>query len=463
MGKSERQVTNANRQEPEQGAERSARIPASPSGWKRFLWLGPSFLWMLSAAGSGEVLFTPRIASLYGYSLIWALLAAVVLKWFINKEVGRYTVCTGKSIIVGFGQLPGPRNWGLWVILIPQLVVAVSTIAGMAGAAGDALQLITGGSTSLITVILIAGTGLIVLLGRYKIVEILSSICGVGLSLAVIIAAISILPDGKAMVQGLTPTIPQDIKYEEVLPWLGFMLAGAAGLMWYSNWVQARGYGAASEQDESVSVDQLSEKDEQNLKNWLVQMNISNTLAVVGALLIAVAFLILGAELLRPEKLVPSEDKMSEVLGRLLGNIWGPVGFWFMIVAIFITFWTTTLTNQDGWARMYASGTSLLFKQYKISGRWTKEEKLQKIYIVCLLMLFPTILYLATGKPVGLLKLAGAIEAAHIPVVAGLTLYLNKKKLPKPLAPSAISFGMTMLAAVFFIVFAAFYIIQLMR
>lgn len=50
-------------------------IPSPPQGWQRFVWLGPSFLWMLSAAGSGELLFTPRIAALYGYSLLWALLA----------------------------------------------------------------------------------------------------------------------------------------------------------------------------------------------------------------------------------------------------------------------------------------------------------------------------------------------------------------------------------------------------
>jgi Mn2+/Fe2+ NRAMP family transporter len=50
---------------------------------------------MLSAAGSGELLFTPRIAAFYGYSLLWALLAAVILKWFINGEVGRFSVCTG--------------------------------------------------------------------------------------------------------------------------------------------------------------------------------------------------------------------------------------------------------------------------------------------------------------------------------------------------------------------------------
>ena len=47
-------------------------IPQPPRGWGRLLWLGPGFLWMVSAAGSGELLFTPRVGALYGYALLWA-------------------------------------------------------------------------------------------------------------------------------------------------------------------------------------------------------------------------------------------------------------------------------------------------------------------------------------------------------------------------------------------------------
>jgi hypothetical protein len=77
------------------------------------------------------------------------------------------------------------------------------------------------------------------------------------------------------------------------------------------------------------------------LKGWIMQMLLSNTLAVVGALLAALAFLILGGELLRPEGIVPQEQQVAETLGRLLGDLWGAFGFWFMIAIVFITFCTT--------------------------------------------------------------------------------------------------------------------------
>lgn len=150
-------------------SEEDRQIPESPHGRQWLKWLGPGFLWMLSAAGSGELLFTPRIAAFYGYSLLWALLAAVILKWFINREVGRFTVCSGATILEGFKQIPGPKNWAIWIILLPQFVVAISTVAGLAGAAATALILATGGTVQLWTVVIILVTASIVLLGQYNI------------------------------------------------------------------------------------------------------------------------------------------------------------------------------------------------------------------------------------------------------------------------------------------------------
>ena len=207
---------------------------------------------MLSAAGSGELLFTPRVAALYGYTLLWALLLAVAFKWFINREVGRYTVCTGESILDGFARLPGPTNWALWVILLPQLVVAVATVAGLAGAAGTAGVLLLGGSTKIWTVVLILAPAAVILLGQYKGVERITTILAVTLTLAILTAALSVGPDLTQIGRGLLPGVPARVDFGEVLPWLGFMLAGAAGLMWHSYWLDARGYGAAG-RDEPVA------------------------------------------------------------------------------------------------------------------------------------------------------------------------------------------------------------------
>ena len=240
------------------------------------------------------------------------------------------------------------------------------------------------------------------------------------------------------------------------------MLAGAAGLMWFSYWTEARGYGAASlPKPEPLDTHNLPEDAKRSLKDWIKHMTMANTLAVIGALVIAFAFLILGTELLKPKGLVPEENKVAETLGRLLEGVWGRIGFWFMIAAVFITFLSTMLSSQDGFSRMFSDGAAILAKKSGFRKAWTDPKVLQKIFLIVLLCVLPAVLYLVIGEPVGLLKVAGLIEACHIPVVAFLILYLNRKTLHPQLRPGVISSVFTGIAGLFFAVFAIVYILQL--
>jgi hypothetical protein len=56
-----------------------------------------------------------------------------------------------------------------------------------------------------------------------------------------------------------------------------------------------------------------------------------------------------------------------------------------MIAIVFITFCSTTLSVQDGFGRMFADGTNILFQGFGVQGRWTNEKFLRKAYIVGLL------------------------------------------------------------------------------
>lgn len=436
-------------------------ILKAPKGKDRLKWLGPAFIWMLSAAGSGELLFTPRVASQYGYTLIWALVIAVTMKWFINREIGRYTVCTGATFFRGLESLRN-KNWLLWIIIIPQLVVAVATIAGLSGAASTAIVVLIKIPLWVPAVVLTAITASIIAMGAFNTIEKLTTVLAIIISLSIMAAAITTGPDLPEIGKGFIPAVPENIKVDEVLSWLGFMLAGAAGLMWFSYWTAARGYGAASlRKSEPIRPHDLPDDQQQELKKWLNQMTIANTLAVAGAFIIAFAFLILGTELLLPKGLIPEENKVAETLGQLLGGIWGQIGFWFMIGAVFITFVSTMLSDQDGFGRMFADGSAILAANKKINKRWTDPGFLKKLFVVTVLAIFPVITYLIAGEPVGLLKLAGVIEAAHIPVVAGIILYLNHKTLPGFLQPSRFTFWATILAGVFFACFAVIYVLQL--
>jgi len=93
--------------------ERKVRssVPEAPSGKAKWKSMGPGLLWMISSVGSGSLLFTPRVGSRYEYDLLWMALLIVFFMWVMIREVGRYTVVTGKTILDAFAELPGPGGW----------------------------------------------------------------------------------------------------------------------------------------------------------------------------------------------------------------------------------------------------------------------------------------------------------------------------------------------------------------
>ena len=148
--------------------------------------------------------------------------------------------------------MPGPQLCAVWLILVPQLFVAVATVAGMAGAAANALSVLVGG---------------------YSVIEKLAAALGAALTAAVLTAAATAAPEPAELSSGLVPRLPAELDVGEVLPWLGFMLARAAGLMFFSYWTDARGYGGSGVwPGGSVDRRQLGAEDREALRGWTAFM-----------------------------------------------------------------------------------------------------------------------------------------------------------------------------------------------
>ncbi|MDG4767697.1 Nramp family divalent metal transporter [Solwaraspora sp. WMMD406] len=445
----------------ETASQRSTGIPEPPTGWRRFRYIGPGVLWALAALATGELLFTPRVGAQYGYSLMWALVAVLILKLFVTREIGRYSVVTGRRLLTGLAGLPGPRGWAIWVILLPQLVVGIAAIAGIASAAGSALALAVPGPIQLWTGVVIAAAAGLVLFGRYTGVEWVSRILGVALALGAVVAAIQVGPDLTEAAAGFVPVPPDDLQVAEILPWLGFLSNGAAGLMWYSYWVTAKGIGHAGvPATDRRDPRDLDARQIDRVRGWLRTMTLDSTFAVVGVALITVAFLVLGAELLRPEGIVPAEADVARDLTRLFSEVFGSVGFWLMIVGLVSAFWTATLTNVDGWQRLYTDGVRRLLPQRLAEHTLARPVVISRTAVVVWLATLPYAVFLIFGDPVALLTLAGSIEAVHIPLVAALVLWLNRRALPRALRAGRTATTLVVAAVVFFTGFALYYLWQ---
>ena len=457
---------------PEDQKQRRTKVAPVPLGWEKFKWYGPGLVWMVSSVGSGSILFTPRVGSRYGYDLLWAAMLVTFLTWVIIREIGRYTVVSGKTILDGYGGLKGPRGWAVWLIFLPGLVSGVVVVAGIAALIGSALVIVLPLDQSVSSVGIILISALLVISGRYKKLELVTSILAAVMIISIFLTAIAVFPGWSAYAGGMAPSLIPDFDPYFVLPWFGFLLAGAAGMMWFSYWVSARGYGGEVLEDREDGPEMqkgtyLRGDPGARLRQWLIIMSTTAAIGVIGATLVNFSFLTLGAELLRPLGVIPEGVRVAEDLARLLGEVWGGPGRYLLVAGIFVALWGSILSNQDGWGRMYADATLMLMprsrERLKLGGsRPNLRRRYKTIYILVVLTALPIIVFLLLRNPVDILSIAGIITAAHLPIVVTLTLYLNLRYLPRNLGPGAFFIASTVIAILFYGFFSVFFFYDLL-
>lgn len=480
--------------------QRREKSPEAPRGKDRLKWYGPGLLWMVSAVGSGSVLFTPRVGARYGYEFLWMALIFMFFMWVMIREVGRYTVITGNTIFEGYRDISGSSNWTLYFILIPQMVAAVVTIAGIAALAGSTLMIVLPWQYEIYATVLILICLFPVITGTYSIIEKVTSILAGLLVLVVIVSAIMVFPDAEELVSGVIPSFPEDTDISFVIPWVGFILAGASGIMWFSYWVSARGYGGELTALDEVKKIEPEDKEEEfrskkedyeELRSWFSTMSVTAAIGVIGGGLILISFLILGTELLRPEGTIPEGITVAEDLTKLLSGIWGEAGRWFLIVGIMIALIGTILSNQDGYGRMFADGTVILAmpflkkkemvdpevptaaeeraepieEQDKFRKKTTSillDKKLLRIfYAIVFGAVIPIAVFFMVKDPVDILSIAGTVAAVHTPVVVFLTLHLNRTRLPAPVKPGKFITGAMWFSGFSYAAFAVYHFVTL--
>lgn len=131
--------------------------------------LGPSFILLGLALGSGELIMWPYLTSQYGLGLIWGGLIGIALQFFLNTEIMRYTLAVGESVFVGW------RRWGK---TIPWWFVISTTIPwalpGFSSAAASIVNhLVPALPEQAVAIFLLLLTGVIISSGKtlYKTME----------------------------------------------------------------------------------------------------------------------------------------------------------------------------------------------------------------------------------------------------------------------------------------------------
>jgi manganese transport protein len=112
--------------------------------WAALRKIGPGIVLAGTIVGSGELLLTTGLGAKHGFIFLWLILFSCVIKVFVQVELGRYAISSGKPTL---GALKEIRvfgisgAWLLWWWLV-MLFCTVFQIGAMTGTIGQAMNLV---------------------------------------------------------------------------------------------------------------------------------------------------------------------------------------------------------------------------------------------------------------------------------------------------------------------------------
>ncbi|MDX1948386.1 MAG: Nramp family divalent metal transporter [Pirellulaceae bacterium] len=107
--------------------------------------LGPGLIIAGSIVGSGELIATTITGAEAGFWLLWLIVIGCVIKVFVQVELGRDAVSTGKTTMDALSEVPGPAirgrgNWLLWYWFL-MFTASMAQLGGIVGGVGQAMAI----------------------------------------------------------------------------------------------------------------------------------------------------------------------------------------------------------------------------------------------------------------------------------------------------------------------------------
>ncbi len=108
--------------------------------------LGPGLIIAAAIVGSGELIATTLTGAQAGIVLLWLIILGCVIKVFVQIEIGRATIISGKQTLSALDTIPGPRvkgrgNWLVWY-WFAMWFCSISQLGGIVGGCGQALAMV---------------------------------------------------------------------------------------------------------------------------------------------------------------------------------------------------------------------------------------------------------------------------------------------------------------------------------
>jgi manganese transport protein len=421
-------------------------VADAPIGWRKTLsHLGPSLIISAAIVGSGELIVTPKVGAANGFTLLWFVIAACVVKVFVQIELARLAVVERISTLVALDRVPGPRlraSWlmWLWLAMYAGLVFQVGGLIGGTVLVGRTMGL--GWSPEALLVAVTASCALLLVSGRYGPVEKGSTAMVALFTLSTITAVVTLQwtpyrVTAADVAQGLSFRLPAS--FTVAFAAFGIIGVGASELIYYPYWCLEKGYARhIGERDGSPAW-------RRRLVGWMRVLHADALLSLVIYTGATVAFYILGAAVLHARGAQVTDTELVETLTHMYRDTLGPAGSWIFLLGAFAVLYSTFFVATASNARLFADALPI----FKIRRYRDDAERRQVIRAACVaLPIASALIYFLFPQPVVLVLIGALGQGLMLPFLGGVAVYYHHHTLRPVLGPSPIRTACLWLAAI---------------
>ncbi len=405
--------------------------------------MGPGLLYAGAAIGVSHLVQSTRAGAGFGFELIWVILVANLLKYPFFEFAPRYTAATGNNLIKGYSII---GKWAVWIYIIVTVASMFVLQSGVtivtAGLFGNVFGINL--SAFWLSAILLVFTAILLIIGKYSLLDKLIKYVIVILALSTIAAVFSAYfkngyNPNPEFVKLFDMNNPKDIAF--LIAFFGWMPGPIDISIWQSIWAEAK------RKETSVKV---------NMREALLDFNIG----YIGTVILAAGFLSLGALIMYGTSNNFSSSSVA-FAGQLISLFTSSIGSWaYAIIAIaaLATMFSTTLTCFDAYSRSMVPAIKLGIPKLNINSD-KKENKWWLFWMLILLTGTLIILRFFVKDMKQMVDFATTLSFVLAPVLSLLNyLVITHKHMPKEHQPKTFYKVYALISLIIMSLFSMFFI-----
>jgi Mn2+/Fe2+ NRAMP family transporter len=359
-----------------------------------------------TAIGTSHIVLSPVAGARFGYALIWLVLFSHLFKYPAFDFGPRFAIANRVSLIGGFQAVPGPKNWALWVFLATTTLQGLTIFAAVISVTASILVVTLGGLPYPAWIVLL---GFLILLlhrtGKYPALALGSKIALAILAVVSVIAFAAAPPRPSDLAQMFIPALPAG-SVLLAASIFGLMPTGINVAIWHSLWAV----------EHIKEWEKTAKNKREMLELGMADLRVGYVLSAV----LAVVFVSLGANLLKPRGLTPNGIDVSLTLSKIYTEILGDWMFPVFMLAAFAAMFSTSYSVMDGFPRTFASLLRTIFPR---NGFLKKPANPAYWIFMAVIFAFGVVVNTLVPNPVLMVTLVGVVSLLVAPVLYGLNYY----------------------------------------